>query len=255
MMAKEPRAAESTHWYTRDGVPMYTVPSKKDGSPRNTTLRDARTLNLVPSVTTVLKVINAPALTQWLIKQAILSSLTLPRLDGEQDDLYVERILSDSKEEGRAAANKGTEIHEAVQGFYEGKGYGAYPAEVAASASKIFETFGHQEWIAERPFSHELGFGGKCDLHAPSDDGIVIDAKSKEFGVGESPVGYDEHKMQLAAYRVGLGIPRARCANLFVSRTVPGLAVIYEWEEADLKQGWEMFTHALNFWQARNKHR
>ena len=49
------RASESNHWYTRDGVPQYTVEAKKGGQ-RNTTLRDARVMNLVPSVTTVLNV-------------------------------------------------------------------------------------------------------------------------------------------------------------------------------------------------------
>ena len=48
--------AESGHWYTRGGEPAYTV-TGKNGKERNTTLRDARTMNLVPSVTTVLKVL------------------------------------------------------------------------------------------------------------------------------------------------------------------------------------------------------
>ena len=49
------RAAESVHWYRGDnGQPQYTVKAK-DGSDRPTTLRDARKLNLVPSVTTVMK--------------------------------------------------------------------------------------------------------------------------------------------------------------------------------------------------------
>ena len=70
--AKEPRASESNHWYTRDGAPQYTVPSKKDGSPRSTTLRDARVMNLVPSVTTILNVMAKPALTNWLQQQVLL---------------------------------------------------------------------------------------------------------------------------------------------------------------------------------------
>ena len=68
LTAKEPRASESNHWYTRDGVPRYTVIGK-NGKERATTLRDARTENLVPSVTTVLNVAAKPALTQWLQKQ------------------------------------------------------------------------------------------------------------------------------------------------------------------------------------------
>jgi hypothetical protein len=61
--------------------------------------------------------------------------------------------------------------------------------------------------------------------------------------------------MQLAAYRVGLGMPDARCANIFVSRNTPGLVKIIEWDQADLKRGWEMFHSLLTFWQIKNQHK
>jgi hypothetical protein len=48
---------ENAHWYRRDGEPLHSVPSAK-GEPRPTTLRDARKLGLLPSVTNVLGVIN-----------------------------------------------------------------------------------------------------------------------------------------------------------------------------------------------------
>ena len=59
--------------------------------------------------------------------------------------------------------------------------------------------------------------------------------------------------MQLAAYRVGLGIPEARCANVFVSVTQPGLVVVYEWPQEDLARGWNMFQSLLTFWKLKNK--
>ena len=62
MIAKD-HASEAGHWYTRSGDPMYTIMGKSTGKPRNTTLRDARELNLVPSVTTILNVAAKPALT------------------------------------------------------------------------------------------------------------------------------------------------------------------------------------------------
>jgi hypothetical protein len=57
--------------------------------------------------------------------------------------------------------------------------------------------------------------------------------------------------MQLSAYRVGLGIPKARCANVFVSRSVPDLVVVKEWSLEDLDRGWEMFVNLLQFWQLK----
>jgi len=53
---------------------------------------------------------------------------------------------------------------------------------------------------------------------------------------------------------VGLGIPKARCANVFVSRSVPGLVVVKEWSQEDLARGWEMFCSLLKFWQLKNQH-
>ena len=73
---------ESTHWYTRAGNPMYTIIGK-NGKERNTTLRDARTLDLVPSVTTILGVAAKPGLEKWKQEQVLLAALTLPRQDGE----------------------------------------------------------------------------------------------------------------------------------------------------------------------------
>jgi hypothetical protein len=61
--------------------------------------------------------------------------------------------------------------------------------------------------------------------------------------------------MQLAAYRVGLGCQRARCANIFVSRSIPGLTKVIEWSEEDLDRGWKMFVRLLEFWQLKNNHK
>ena len=250
---KEPRASEGNHWYTRDGVPRYTVMGK-NGKERNTTLRDARTESLVPSVTTVMNVMAKPALIQWLQKQVLMAALTLPRIPGEPEDDYISRIMADSKEQGRAAADAGTDIHASIQGFYEGEVSTRHEAHVIGTVEALFIAFGQQGWIAERAFGHSHGFGGKCDLHSAIGDGIVADIKTKEFTDPKKVDTYDEHMMQLAAYRVGLGIPKARCANVFVSRNVPGLVVVKHWEEEDIQRGWHMFCALLNFWQLKNQH-
>ena len=72
------RSAESVHWYQHNGAPQYTVKAK-DGSDRPTTLRDARKLNLVPSVTTILKIAAKPGLEAWKLNQMLLAALTLPK--------------------------------------------------------------------------------------------------------------------------------------------------------------------------------
>ena len=253
--AKEPRT-ESQHWYTRDGLPRYTIVGK-NGKERNTTLRDARAESLVPSVTTVLNVAAKPALIQWMQRQVLLAALTLPKINAESEDDFIDRIIKDSKEQGKAAADAGTDIHTAVQSFYEGQPFPRHVEHVKGCIGALYEHFGDCGWISERSFGHSLGFGGRCDLYVPAVDsfsGLVVDVKTKEFSDPTKVDAYDEHLMQLAAYRVGLGVPYARCANVFVSRTVPGLSVVKEWAADDLDRGWEMFCALLKYWQLKTQH-
>ena len=117
MIIKE-KIAESGHWYRQDGSPAYTI-TGKNGKDRPTTLRDARQLSLVPSVTTILGVAAKPALDLWKQQQVLLSALTLPKADGESEMDWINRILLDSKETGKNAAKRGTKIHACIQSYFE----------------------------------------------------------------------------------------------------------------------------------------
>jgi hypothetical protein len=252
------RSAESVHWYRQDGAPQYTVPAK-DGSDRPTTLRDARKMDLVPSVTTVMKIAAKPGLEQWKLEQMLLAAMTLPKDPAETEKSYIARIVADSKETGKQAAEKGTRIHESIESWFDGKKDVVHKDIAMAFEESIFthfKTHPFQKWLTERSFSSNLGFGGKVDLYCEADEsapvGIVLGAKSKDFGPDDKIDAYDEHLMQLAAYRNGLNVPHARCANVFVSRTHPGLVKIVEWPEEELVKGWEMFQCLLRFWKLKN---
>ncbi len=253
------RSAESVHWYnSNDGSPQYTVKSK-DGSDRPTTLRDARKMNLVPSVTTILKVASNPGLDMWKNEQLLLSAMTLPRKSTETEKEFIARVIYDSKETGKIAAEKGTRIHESIEKWYLGNKNVDHIETAKAFEKSVSEHFNvpiPYKWKPETSFSSELGFGGKVDLHCCIDGndnlGIVIDAKTKDFCKGNKVEGYSEHLMQLAAYRIGLKIPFARCANVFASRTNPGLIHVVEWSQEDLRKGWEMFLCLLRFWKLKN---
>lgn len=250
------RASESLHWYQRDGTPQYTVKAKS-GSERPTTLADARKMNLVPSVTTILNVAAKPGLERWKQEQLLLAALTLPRGPDEEETSFIERVVKDSKEQGKKAAERGTAIHEAIESFYNGVMYAdmaEFQVGVYTEIEKIYDVI---RFEPEKAFAHDLGFGGKVDLHTRSfrDCGLVIDIKTKEFTDPEKVEAYDEHCMQLSAYREGLMLPKAVCANVFVSATKPGLVVIKEWSQEDLSRGWEMFQSLLRFWQVKSRHR
>jgi hypothetical protein len=47
-------------------------------------------------------------------------------------------------------------------------------------------------------------------------------------------------------------MPHARCANVFVSVTHPGLIKVHEWPEEELQKGWKMFQALLTYWKLKN---
>lgn len=249
-----PRPAESGHWYTINGEPMYEVVGA-NGSKRPTTLRDARKLNLVPSVTGIIRCAAAPGLENWKNEQMLLAALTLPRKEDEAESDWLDRVRTDSRETARKAAERGTAIHAALESHY----LGIPPSEeywphVQGAAKEIERVTGIRAgWVAERSFAHPLGFGGKNDLHIPT---WCLDFKTKEFREDDDLKTWDEHAMQLAACREGLGLLRgALCGIVYVSVTVPGLARLLVIEEEKIRQGWEMFKSLLSYWQVKNNYR
>jgi hypothetical protein len=262
MIIKE-RQSESGHWYDREGNPAYSVIGK-NGNLRGTTLRDARTLNLCPSVTTILGVAAKPGLDTWKQQQVLLSALTLPRQTGEPEQSWLERVMMDSKQTGRVAAERGTAIHATIQAFFEGELIPEAMQICRPVEEAIKEHFGEQLWLPELSFAHSLGFGGKSDLTAKSNhqfEGISIDVKTKETEDISKVDVYPEHGMQLAAYRMGFNMPKARCANVFVGyKMVNGITQftgvkVVEHEPDDLDRYWLMFTKLLEFWQLKNNHK
>ena len=249
------RPTEQGHWYTRAGAPAYTVIGA-NGKERNTTVRDARKLGLVPSVTGIINEANSYGKVHYQIEQGILAALTLPRHPDESESLWIERVWADSREAARKAAAGGTAIHAAIQGALEG---GPFDPQYGQHVDSVFGILSADPLLracdrfnVENFFCHiALGYGGKVDIHNES---IVVDIKTKEFSLGAKLTTYDEHAMQLSAYREGLRLPHATCGIIYVSRTVPGLARLIWIDQKELVRGWHMFTALLRYWQHKNKY-
>ena len=251
------------HWYRAPtGEPFYTI------NDRNVTLRDARKIGAVPSVTTVLSVVEKPALTNWKCEQAVIAALTMPRGEDSESE-YVKRILKDSMQQAFDAASTGTDIHDACEQLVKtGSCPDQYRVHADAAVAELYRLFpGVTDWVAEQSFPHPLGFGGKVDLHSPS-TGIVVDYKTKPGPLDDGKrLSFDQH-WQLAAYQVGLGLSSpndtdsvsgvvhmrtpdsyVQCANIFVSRTHPGKVASHVWSADDIAAGWAVFEAALVLWK------
>lgn len=250
---KPPEQQETGHWYSRAGEPRYQVKAKSSGLMRGTTLADAKREGFVPSVTTVTSIVAKPALTNWLIEQAIHAALTLPRGDMSEAD-YIAAIKVDGKAQGKAAAEEGDRIHNACEwaikeGHYPPQ-YARHVAGMVAELNRLFPEV--DDWRAEDSFASEIGYGGKVDLHSPS-TGIVVDFKTKDgdFSDGKK-LAYDQD-VQLAAYQRGLQLPRNKCANLFISRTHPGKVASHVWTAEQIDRAWGEFVCILALWKAQKK--
>jgi hypothetical protein len=252
-------ASESGHYYWPDGRTAYTIIGK-NGKERPTTLRDAKTLGLLPSVTEVLKMLPKPGLISWQKRQVLMSALTLTRLQDEPDDTYIARILADSDEQARIAREKGTAIHGAIERYMFGQSVSKeYMIYVRAVIDALYKYFSDHFLLGmsiltdyyyepEKSFANVgLGYGGKVDLHN-QDLRIILDFKTKEFSEETDKLTYPEHVIQLEAYRHGLEMPDdARILNVFVSTSNPGLVRVVEHEHNP--KHWQTFLACLELWR------
>lgn len=239
------QVAESGHWYDREGNPAYTIIGK-NGSERNTTLRDARKLKLLPSVTTIIRCAAAPGLQAWKDEQMIMACLTMPKIEGEPESDYIARIKRDAGEQALKARERGTLIHAYIQSGFEGKYLSADAIPFCDSAIKtVFEAVDWHDWTCEQSFATSR-YGGKADLHT---EDYLIDIKTTEKPM-ETVKLWDEHYVQLAAYREGLGIPKAKCGILYVNSIDAESRLIWA-EEKELEKGLKMFNALLDYYYAK----
>jgi hypothetical protein len=245
-------ASSSGHWYDRYGRPCYDILGA-NGKMRPVTLRDARKLGLVPGFTSIAKMEASPALTNWLLEQAYLACMTLPRIEGEAPEAFIKRAKADAGAQAEKARDRGTELHAAIEGYYLGQEVSpAHRPYVFPVVRWLAERFPHAQWLPEKSFAHPLGVGTKIDLHF---DGAVVDFKCKDFKEPpERSFAYPEHGMQLVLGREMIKKPTAVLLNLFISSTVPGLIVPHEWSEEEAATQWEAFKLLLALWKLRRNY-
>ena len=239
-------ASEAGHWYTKAGEPAYTTIGK-DGKERNTTLRDARKLGLLPSVTTIIAQAARPGLEAWKEDQTIMAVLTLPRIEGEAEAAYIARIKADSREQAKKAREKGTEIHGMIEaGFRNVSSTNRY---FESAYRTVRDECGDVPWSTEKSFANIYSYrhyGGKVDLHS---DDFLLDIKTTDKPLYKCDT-WPEHHMQLAAYDNGLPYPGRKCGILYIN--VNSAESVIRWVENEfITRGEKCFEALLDFWYAK----
>ena len=243
-----------SHYYDKHGGTRYTVPYS-DGrkGERNTTLRDAKKNNWVPSVTTIMQVAAKPGLDIWKQNQLIEAAIEI-EYTGFSDDpkVFRRKVLAKSKEKGEEASKRGTELHDSLEHYYLTGEYDKNEAFTRPAVELLMEKLGDIDWKPELSFCHKDGFGGKIDLSGTGKfkEEYIVDFKTKTSGDISKFVAYDEHRMQLAAYAAGLGFSEgARCFNLFISTESPGIVKLIEHSAIEMDKAADMFNCLLKYWQ------
>lgn len=264
---------KSAHWYrVQDGVcsSCHEWPKKDKSGMKRTTLREAKEHHLFPSVTNVIDgVINKPELINWRITQGVMAALTLPRIAGESEDRFAERVVEDMDAYSAEARDFGTECHDHIDHFIT-------HGEVLQNEAEPF-TKGAREWITDNVaniygtemtvFHPELCVAGRLDLNCElrKYGRSIVDFKSQR--VRKKPNGewnpnfYDEFGLQLAAYaecvRRSWGPDVHAFGGTFVSDLPKLVSVIIGSEEPcsafvkiyeDGEYLLRLFRHTLDLW-------
>ncbi len=256
---KPPLASEQGHFYDRKtGAAVYEVAMTSKAGMRPTNIGDARKLDLAPSVTKVMNDCMAkPGLEAWKLQKVLEASLTLPKLPGETVDAYAKRVIEDSKAEGIAAAQRGTDLHKAIEDFIRGKMTEEWRPHLE-KLTVVFLQLGIDLFAGQPEHSfaaslNELWYGGKIDFHLRDSIHVLCDFKSKDKIEPKKPLVYDEHAMQIGAYGYGLfGLKEFRGLNIFVGVNDCEIRA-HEHSIEDLVRGRDMFACILDFWSRKNR--
>jgi hypothetical protein len=246
------------HWYAKDGTPMHKVP-KKDGTLKDTTLREAKLLNLIPSVTTVISIMNKPELDNWKKKTSILSALTLPRNDNETLDSFADRVISDADSISENAMDLGTIIHNAIETTILG---GEFRLEEIDEKHHEIINFAcmyilngcfngnSEQTIACDRYAGTIDFSGVCNC-IPYE--CIVDFKTQSTKPDNKIRFYDDWKIQLAAYKYLISDTNKICANIVISTTEPGRIEVKSYENEEIRDAFDTFVFLLGAFYSSKK--
>lgn len=234
------------HWYDANGVPHHGKSTK-----------DAKALGLYPSVTEVLKVIRAPFLEKWFVNE-VLSVAYNTTAGGMPLPAYQDHCRELAWSVVREAANKGKEIHAAVEAHIKGASHQCGgDSHAVQSAINAWDAYASENLVSV--IHSELTFGddyyevgGTIDLVAEhKEHGLcILDIKTQDFGSKGKPKFHPHYTYQLAAYadcykrRMNLSyVPRI--ITLAYPRDDPFPSIHQKvWSDEKQKQGLAVFESA-----------
>jgi hypothetical protein len=207
-------------------------------------------MGLYPSVTSILGIMDKPQLTNWKIEQAIMSSLTLPKEENETLEDYARRIVKDSRESTKKAAEHGSRMHECMENILLGRAVST--DETLAPYIKTFTEWAEKN--VEKTYWCEkalvgAGYAGRCDAYVKL-KGVgdaIIDLKNRKVNPRYEPF-FETDIAQLWAYRSASENPKCACVSVALASNDPEKLVTKTWEDDELYQAGIAFCAMQKVW-------
>ena len=254
--------AESTHWYTREGLPAYETLSADGKKMVKTTVVHARKHRYLGSPTTVIDTLAKYNLIKWLVEWGIELGCDHPGRESflelrEKHRLgqipfteyyqarshFMDAVWELVDRKSSDPADTGTEIHKACEQRLRGEDYDQRWAPwVERVTAKLSDFAPVAEMVPEKTFAClEYEYGGRPDVFAP---GIVFDLKGR--AADKLDVVYPEERLQLAAY--GYPLKASRHVSVHICRESPDVVAI-EHAPEDIATAFAAFLALLKFFQ------
>lgn len=251
---------KSSHWYRRDATPCHEVPTKDGKGMRSVNLRWDRALNLLPSVTNILSVKAKPAIMDYMVTQALLAAVTLPRTEGETEDAFMERVVVDMDQHRKKASAFGSAIHSYCE---------EYPRIWMPDPDLEPYAADHKRWLDENVseflwtektlVNEKVGYAGTADRYVRLKDGstALLDLKTQQIKerptktkglVKNDPAFYPEFEYQLVAYGKCLDEEPDAYISVVIDSLAPGPCHVYEWPPGGRRNAWRAFLACHFLW-------
>lgn len=255
-----------SHWYDREGKACHTQPTKKGAknATRPTNITDARAQGLFPSITTIMGVVDNPALNRW--KNSRIVEWCFKASPGPEETLeqYTATALDKAFDEVADAADLGTDTHANIEAYTRGEPmpYQGHAFELAWAGLLGFQKAGYTVDKSEvSVVCPQHGYAGTTDCAVTKGSMCgIVDFKTIRTTPGK-PLSYRfNHLPQIAAYHVaywcngGVITDNGFGANVYISTTEPNRVEVVEYTAQEMRDAFDMFLSACNIWRYANKY-
>lgn len=249
--------SEGGHWYSEEGL-VTAVPSADGKRMVAPTIRHAKKLGLLPSVTTVLGILDKPALTLWKCKEYVRAAnfVGLKANDESEEEYFAKVREQFSRYNDHAQV--GTDIHAEIARYFERGEYAPNAFKVCNWLNQTLNEYRNAGIAYEIEsekffFNRKKGFAGTVDFKIITKEIVhFIDFKTTDddkIPQGSKLAYKDSHLAQLVAYNLGCNISagkEVRFINVFIGR-LGGDIYVHEWTDE------EQIAWAKRYFQAALK--